>query len=158
MQWSDAIDCLKQAVEHRRSTYGDGHPEYASSLTSLADLLVDLKRYEDAVPCFEEALAIRQRFLGDQHPLTLRVVRDLDLARKGVAESHALQQAKERERAQRLDARRRELQAREEALRQQQKIREEADAVEEESLTLERTKEILETRRRELEEKRRQFK
>ncbi len=86
-QWSEAVACYKEAVEHRRNMCGNNHPEYATTLLNLADLFTDLKQYEEAIPRFEEALAIRQRVFGDQHERTIMVAEELIEVRQLAAQS-----------------------------------------------------------------------
>jgi tetratricopeptide (TPR) repeat protein len=76
-QWSEAVACCKEAVEHDRILLGTSHPEYATTLHNLARLFADLKQYEEAIPRFEEALAIRQKVFGDQHERTVRTAKEL---------------------------------------------------------------------------------
>jgi tetratricopeptide (TPR) repeat protein len=71
-QWSEAVACYKEAVEHSRNLHGNNHPEYATTLYNLALLFARLKQYEEAIPRLEEALAIRQRMFADQHKRTVR--------------------------------------------------------------------------------------
>jgi tetratricopeptide (TPR) repeat protein len=66
-QWSEAVACCKEDVEHTCNLQGINHPEYATTLWNLADLFANLKQYEEAIPRLEEALAIEQRVFGDQH-------------------------------------------------------------------------------------------
>jgi tetratricopeptide (TPR) repeat protein len=71
-QWSEAVTCSKEAVEHSRNLHGNNHPEYATALFNLAFLLAKLKQFEEAIPRMEEALAICQRVFGGQHERTVQ--------------------------------------------------------------------------------------
>ncbi len=86
-QWSEAVACYKEAVEHDRNLYGNNHPEYAITLYNLADLFADLKQYEEAIPRLEEALAIEQGVFGVQHRRTVETVKKLARVHQLAAQS-----------------------------------------------------------------------
>ncbi len=86
-QWSEAVTCYKEAVEHSCNLYGNNHPEYAMSLWNLARLFAELKQFEEAIPRLEEALAIRQRVFGDQHDRTVMAATELARVRQLAAQS-----------------------------------------------------------------------
>jgi tetratricopeptide (TPR) repeat protein len=86
-QWTEAVACCKEAVEHRCNMHGTSHPDYAMALNNLADLFANLKQYEEAIPRLEEALAICQRVFGDQHEQTLMTAKKLTEARQLAAQS-----------------------------------------------------------------------
>jgi tetratricopeptide (TPR) repeat protein len=46
-QWSEAVACYKEAVEHSRNLHGTNHPQYATTLWNLARLFADLKQDEE---------------------------------------------------------------------------------------------------------------
>jgi tetratricopeptide (TPR) repeat protein len=76
-QWSEAVACYKEAVEHTCNLCGNNHPQYAIALSNLSRLFADLKQYEEAIPRLEEALAIRQKVYGEQHERTVRIAKEL---------------------------------------------------------------------------------
>ncbi len=86
-QWSEAVACFKEDVQHSRNLLGNNHPEYATTQYNLADLFADLKQYEEAIPRYEEALAIDQRVYGDQHDQTIRTAKELARVRQLAAQS-----------------------------------------------------------------------
>jgi tetratricopeptide (TPR) repeat protein len=86
-QWSEAVACYKEAVEHSRNLHGNNHPNYATALYNLAFLFARLKQYEEAIPRMEEALAIRQRVYGDQHDLTVQTAKRLAEVRQLASQS-----------------------------------------------------------------------
>jgi tetratricopeptide (TPR) repeat protein len=86
-QWSEAVACYKEAVEHRRNMHGNNHPQYATTLYNLADLFANLKQYEEAIPRLEEALAIQQRVFGDVHERTVETAKKLARVRHLAAQS-----------------------------------------------------------------------
>jgi tetratricopeptide (TPR) repeat protein len=86
-QWSEAIACSKEGVEHSYNLYGNSHSQYATTLYNLAYLFADLKQYEEAIPRIEEALAIYQREFSDQHDQTVRTAKELARVRQLAAQS-----------------------------------------------------------------------
>jgi CHAT domain-containing protein/tetratricopeptide (TPR) repeat protein len=57
-----------QALEIRRRVLGEEHPDFAASLSSLAELYRSMGNYEAAEPLYLQALEIRRRVLGEEHP------------------------------------------------------------------------------------------
>jgi len=60
-----AATLLESALELRRATWGDDHPEYADSLDEWALLLHARAEQQAAEPPMREALEIRRRHLGE---------------------------------------------------------------------------------------------
>ncbi len=87
LQWSEAVACLKEVVEHSCNLHGTSHPEYATTLWNLARLFADLKQYEEAISRLEEALAICQRVYGEQHESTVAIAKELTKVRILAAQS-----------------------------------------------------------------------
>ncbi|MBK7825069.1 serine/threonine-protein kinase [Nannocystis sp.] len=58
---------FRRALDTRRHTLGNDHPDVASSLHDLGNNDYRLARYDDAESHLGEALAIRTRVLGGQH-------------------------------------------------------------------------------------------
>ena len=63
------------ALYHRawlitRKTYGESHPDTATSMNNLAELYRAQGRYEEAEPLYVDALKIWQDVLGESHPNT----------------------------------------------------------------------------------------
>ena len=54
--------------DHRRKALGTDHPDYATSLNNLAELLRATGRYEEAEPLFREAMETTGKALGTDHP------------------------------------------------------------------------------------------
>jgi tetratricopeptide (TPR) repeat protein len=86
-QWSKAIACYKESVEHCRNLYGNNHPQYATTLNNLAWIFANLKQYEEAIPRLEEALAVRLRVFGVQHGCTVESAKKLTKVRHLAAQS-----------------------------------------------------------------------
>ncbi len=86
-QWSEAVACAKEAVEHSCNLYGNSHPQYATTLYNLARLFADLKQYEEAIPRLEQTLAIRQRVFGSQHERSATTAKELARVRQVAAQS-----------------------------------------------------------------------
>ncbi|PSN19273.1 tetratricopeptide repeat protein [filamentous cyanobacterium CCP5] len=51
-----------------KNRFGQEHPAFAASLSSLADLYRFQELYYKAEPLYQEALGLRKRRLGDRHP------------------------------------------------------------------------------------------
>ncbi len=86
-QWSKAVACYKEAVEHSCNLHGTNYPEYATALYNLARLFADLKQYEEAITRLEQALTVRQRVFGDQHDRTVETAEELTEVRHLAAQS-----------------------------------------------------------------------
>ena len=67
-----AIAPQNQAIEIRRKTLGDSHPETQESIEDLGSILAEQGKFEEAIPVCREVLAIREKTLGPEHPLTMR--------------------------------------------------------------------------------------
>jgi tetratricopeptide (TPR) repeat protein len=87
-QWNEAVACLKEAVENRRTRYGPDHADYAAALSDLAALFFMVEQYEEAIPRLEDVLAIEQRVYGNQHQRTFETAQDLAWARPMAKKSH----------------------------------------------------------------------
>ena len=72
-----AFKPLQQALEIRRRTLGDDHPDTLVSINSLGMLLMNQGKYDEAEPLIREALEARRRRLGDEHPRTLTSINNL---------------------------------------------------------------------------------
>ncbi len=86
-QWSEAVACYKEAVEHLCKLHGNNHPEYATTLYNLAVAFAQLKQFDEAIPRCEEALAIFQRVYGDQHERIVQIAKHLAEVRQLGAQS-----------------------------------------------------------------------
>jgi eukaryotic-like serine/threonine-protein kinase len=80
-----ALDHSLRSLALMRQRYGDGHPRYATRLTSHASTLESLGRIDDAGNAHRQALAIFERSLGADNPSTLsaRSNHALWLSRRG---------------------------------------------------------------------------
>ncbi|HHQ49696.1 MAG TPA: serine/threonine protein kinase [Acidobacteria bacterium] len=88
----EAVAPLERALELDRRQLGADHPDYASSLESLASVYYCLDRYADADPLCREAVAIYEKTLGPDHPhlaLSLNTLAAIELkeGRPGDAEA-----------------------------------------------------------------------
>jgi serine/threonine-protein kinase len=62
---------LEEALEIRRRTLGDDHPDVATSLINVAELVrASDDQFQKAVPLLQRAFEIRHRQLGDSDPRT----------------------------------------------------------------------------------------
>jgi tetratricopeptide (TPR) repeat protein len=58
---------------------GDDHPDVATDLNNLAELLREQGKYSEAEPLYRRALEIREAQLGINHPSTATVRENLEL-------------------------------------------------------------------------------
>ncbi|MFQ5805045.1 MAG: tetratricopeptide repeat protein [Phycisphaerae bacterium] len=65
--YDEAERLLQRALEIRRQTFGDEHPDVAASLQSLGHLFMKKGDYARAEPSMRDALAMRRRLLGEEH-------------------------------------------------------------------------------------------
>jgi len=63
-----ALEDARKSVEMREAILGPDHPDLATSLERLAQLLREQRDVAGARPLYERALAIRERALGPEHP------------------------------------------------------------------------------------------
>jgi tetratricopeptide (TPR) repeat protein len=70
---------LRRAIDIRKTTYVDDHPEHVTTLVLLAKVLGRTNRLTEAVAQFEQALAIREKDLGLEHHGLIRVLQDYAL-------------------------------------------------------------------------------
>ncbi len=66
--YAAALPLYRQALEIRRTTLGENHPDYANSLNNLAVLYREMGDYAAALPLYRQALEIRRTTLGEDHP------------------------------------------------------------------------------------------
>ena len=76
-KYAQGLPIASQAVEAARSTFGDEHPNYATSINALAVLYLAQHQYSPAVPLFQQALAIREKVLGPEHLDVAEIVRNI---------------------------------------------------------------------------------
>jgi serine/threonine protein kinase/tetratricopeptide (TPR) repeat protein len=73
-----------QALEIRRQTLGDDHPDTLNSMSSLGLLLKLQGKLEEAESCLKEALARSRRVLGEDHLETLYITHNLGFVLHGL--------------------------------------------------------------------------
>jgi tetratricopeptide (TPR) repeat protein len=59
---------LRQALEIRKQSVGENHPDYAQSLNNLGELYLEMGLYSKAEENLRQALEILKRALGESHP------------------------------------------------------------------------------------------
>ncbi|MFO0934235.1 MAG: CHAT domain-containing tetratricopeptide repeat protein [Planctomycetota bacterium] len=64
---AEAIAAARQSLAIREEALGPDHPDVATSLNALAELLYERANSAEARPLLERALAIRERVLGRDH-------------------------------------------------------------------------------------------
>ena len=67
-RFPEAIELATRARDLALRSYGERHPNYASSLNNLAMLYRETGDYAAAEPLFRQALEIRRAALGEGHP------------------------------------------------------------------------------------------
>jgi tetratricopeptide (TPR) repeat protein len=70
----EAAPLYLEALEGRRRTLGDTHPNTLASINNYAMLLRKKGKLEEAAPLCREALESMRRTLGDAHPSTLNAI------------------------------------------------------------------------------------
>jgi len=70
---------LEEALEKRKATLGDVHPNTLTSMNNLASLYQDQGKYNAAEPLYVECLEKSKSALGDDHPGTLTSINNLAL-------------------------------------------------------------------------------
>lgn len=63
-----ADELIRTAMETRKTLVGEGHPDYANSLNSLAAVLQSRGQLSEIEPSLKQALKIRKETLGEIHP------------------------------------------------------------------------------------------
>jgi hypothetical protein len=61
---------------------GERHPHYATSLSNLAALYLNMGEYGKALPLFQQALRLRQEVPGQRHPAYATSLHNLASGRK----------------------------------------------------------------------------
>jgi tetratricopeptide (TPR) repeat protein len=69
-------------LEIEKKTFGENHPQFASSLNNLAELYRSQGRYSEAEPLYLRALSISEQQLGFDHPNTASSLNNLALLRE----------------------------------------------------------------------------
>ena len=64
----EAEEKIRQLISVQAKVVGERHPDYASGLTMLAEVLLARDELSDAETLLQRALEIRRKSLGDQHP------------------------------------------------------------------------------------------
>src|SRR6056297_1086418 len=67
-RYADAEGLFREALEIGRATIGEGHPDYASGLSNLAEVVRAQGRYAEAEGLYREAMEIDRATIGEGHP------------------------------------------------------------------------------------------
>jgi CHAT domain-containing protein/Flp pilus assembly protein TadD len=67
-KYSQALNSARRMLALIQEVQGQRHPDYATCLMWIADLLRSQRDYTAARPLYEQALAIRKAVLGERHP------------------------------------------------------------------------------------------
>jgi CHAT domain-containing protein/Tfp pilus assembly protein PilF len=67
-KYGECVPVMKRAAEIRKQLLGEGHPDYATNLDSLAQVYREMGDYTRAGPLFTQSRELRRRALGEGHP------------------------------------------------------------------------------------------
>ena len=67
-KYTEAIPLAERYVSLARQRHGEHHIEYATAISSLAQLYRIQGRYAEAEPLYKRGIAIREKALGPEHP------------------------------------------------------------------------------------------
>jgi len=70
---------MREALEMKRRTLGNTHPDTLLSINNLGMLLGDQGKLSEAEPLSREAVSGAKKTLGDAHPTTVLIQENLDL-------------------------------------------------------------------------------
>ncbi len=76
-QLGAAESLYREALDQRRSFFGERHPTVVTSLNQLAGGLFDLGRYQEAEPLYLQALELGEGLFGEEHAQVATTVNDL---------------------------------------------------------------------------------
>jgi tetratricopeptide (TPR) repeat protein len=81
-KYAEAIPLARRYADAMKIRRGSDHPDYATALNNLSQLLVETNRLADAEPPMRQALAIDEKSFGPEHPNVARDVGNLALLLK----------------------------------------------------------------------------
>src|SRR4051794_26357008 len=64
---ADAEERARELIEFQAKVVGERHPDYATGLCALAEVLAALEELGDAETLLQRALEIRKKALGERH-------------------------------------------------------------------------------------------
>jgi tetratricopeptide (TPR) repeat protein len=76
-RFAEAEPYWREALEKRRRTLGEEHPDTLGSIGNMGFLLWSQGRLAEAEPYWREALEKRRRTLGEEHPQTLGSIHNM---------------------------------------------------------------------------------
>ncbi|MBX7080096.1 MAG: tetratricopeptide repeat protein [Nannocystaceae bacterium] len=89
LRWQPALAHFERAAEIRAATVGEDHPDYASDLATVGDLLGYSGRHDEALAALRRAIAIDTAALGPDHVMTLNFRLRLAQAELGAGQAEA---------------------------------------------------------------------
>ena len=78
----EARPLYEEAVQARRETLGDRHPDTLTSISNMGSLQQEMGKLKEARLLYEEAVQGSKETLGDRHPHTLIFTEHLDFLLK----------------------------------------------------------------------------
>ena len=76
-RYAEAEPLLRRVLPIFEASYGPDHPDVATCLNNLAQLLSDTNRLAEAEPLYRRALAIDEASYGPDHPIVARDLNNL---------------------------------------------------------------------------------
>lgn len=73
---TNTLEGPKDALDERRSSLGDDHPDTISALKALATAYLEQDELEEAMPLLRESLEKTKRIHGEEHPDTIKALRN----------------------------------------------------------------------------------
>ena len=95
-QLTDAKELQERALAIDEAAYGPDHPDVATDLNNLAQILQDLGQPEGARPLQERALAIDEAAYGPDHPTVARDLNNLALILQDLGQPEGARPLQER--------------------------------------------------------------
>jgi len=78
-EWAEAEPVLDRALAMAEKSFGQEHPDVATALNNLAELLRTTNRFAQAEPLIRRALAIDEKTFGKEHPNIATALNNLAL-------------------------------------------------------------------------------
>ncbi|MFO0632809.1 MAG: tetratricopeptide repeat protein [Nannocystaceae bacterium] len=89
LHWQEALAHFQRAAAIRAATVGEAHPDYASDLATVGDLLGYSGRHDEALTALHRAVEIDTAALGPDHVMTLNIRLRLAQAELGAGQADA---------------------------------------------------------------------
>ena len=81
-----AMPLYQAALQARKETLGDRHPDKLLSIGNMGRLLKNINQFEEAKSLLEETLQAQRETLGDRHPDTLTSINNMGLLLRDIGQ------------------------------------------------------------------------